>query len=287
MEPSSLVIEITEANFESEILQASMQMPVLVDFWAQWCEPCKTLGPILEELAEAYGGAFRLAKVDVDANPMLASQFGAQSVPMVFALFQGGLVDRFTGPLPRQDLTRFIDSVLERCGVERPQTAGATEEASGETVSEESLRARITEHPEDGEALIALARLQMHSGQATEAKSLLERVAAAHEGYAVSRSLLAALDLSTQVEEAGGESALRDQLAEDPQGSAPRYFVACADGARGHFADAIEVFVGLVEARDAEFRTRAQRGAATLLEAAGRGDERIETHRRRLSRLLF
>jgi putative thioredoxin len=287
MQPSNHVIEITESNFESEILQASMQTPILVDFWAEWCGPCKSLGPILEELAESYGGAFRLAKVDVDANPMLASQFGAQSIPMVFALFQGGLVDRFTGALPRQDLTRFIDSVLERCGASRPEPVEATDAPQTQDEVEVALRARLEDDAEDGEALIELGKIEMQRGQTAEAGELLGRVPAAHDSYSSAQSLVNTLALLQQVEEAGGESALRDQLAADPQSSAPRYYVACAEAARGRFAEALEVLVDLVATRDPEFRAHAQSAAATILESAGRGDEQIETLRRQLSRLLF
>ena len=171
------VIEINESNFQTEVLEASMTQPVLVDFWAEWCGPCKTLGPILEELTESYGGAFRMAKVDVDANPMLASQFGAQSIPMVFALFKGGLVDRFTGAMPRQELKRFIDSVLERCGVAIPDLEAAQSALpANDAEREAALRARVAENGEDGEALIELGRLEMERGQRDMARELFAAV---------------------------------------------------------------------------------------------------------------
>ena len=288
MQPSSHVIEITEANFEAEILQASMQTPILVDFWAEWCGPCKTLGPILEELAEAYGGAFRLAKVDVDANPMLASQFGAQSIPMVFALYQGGLVDRFTGALPRQDLTRFIDGVLERCGGVRPEPEEApTDVPKSEDEVEAALRAQLEENAQDGDALVKLAKIEMRRGRGDEATALLGRVTAAHESYGAAQSLVNTLALLSQIQEAGGESAVRDQLAANPENGRSRYYVACADAARARFPEALEVLVDLVAKRDPEVATSARTAAATVLEAAGRGDDQIESLRRQLSRLLF
>ncbi len=287
MQPTNHVIDITPANFEAEILQASMHKPVLVDFWAEWCGPCKSLGPILEELAESYAGAFRLAKVDVDANPMLASQFGAQSIPMVFAIFQGGLVDRFTGALPRQELTRFIDAVLERCGVPRPEGEEERPLPEGSPEQEAAWRSRVAQSGEDGEALIGLARLEMGRGQSTEARGLLESVPGAHEQSQEARALLAVLDLGQSAEVAGDISTLRDQLANDPSSPSLRYSIACAAGATARFAEALETLVDLVAERSPEVQADARRAAATILEAAGRGDDRVESQRRRLSRLLF
>ena len=278
--------DVNESEFKQEVLDSDT--PVLVDFWAEWCGPCKTLGPILEELTESYGGAFRMAKVDVDANPMLASQFGAQSIPMVFALFKGGLVDRFAGAMPRQELKRFIDSVLERCGVAIPdleaaQAAPPANDAEREAV----LRARVAENGDDGEALVDLGRLEMERGQRDQARELFAAVPPSHDAHIGAQNLIAVLELADRTEEAGGESSFRDRLAAEPEAVAPRYYVACADGARGRFPEAIGALVDLVAARDAEFSADAQRAAATLLEAAGRGDELVEQHRRRLSRLLF
>ncbi len=287
MQPNSHVVEITEVNFESEILQASMQLPVIVEFWAQRSESSASLGPLLEEFAESYGGAFRLARVDTDANPMLAAQFGVQSIPMVFALFQGGLVDRFSDALPRQDLNRFIDSVLQRCGASIPQAAETDTGPKSPAEVERDLRDRLQEHPEDGAALVELGRLEMERGQASVARDLFMNVAASHDSYGLAQALSNTLDLLSQVEEAGGEAALRDQLSADPANARAQYYVACAEAVRARFPEALEMLVDLVAARDPEFRTKAQGAAATVFESAGRGDEDIETQRRRLSRLLF
>ncbi|MEC9072211.1 MAG: thioredoxin domain-containing protein, partial [Myxococcota bacterium] len=149
MNPTSAhVFDVDETNFEANVLQESMRRPVLVDFWASWCGPCRTLGPLLEELTEAYGGAVALAKVDLDQNAMIAQQFGVQSVPVVFALFQGRPVDHFGGVLPRPELKAFIDSVLQRCGVEAPALA---EQAPEDPLAAEGhWRGVLAKRPDDG-----------------------------------------------------------------------------------------------------------------------------------------
>jgi len=286
MSKSAHVIDITEQNFEAEIVEASMTLPILVDFWAEWCGPCKTLGPLLEELADSYAGAFRLAKVDVDKNPLLASQFGAQSIPMVFALYQGGLVDRFTGVLPVPQLKAFIDSVIERCG----GAAGAAEDelAAQEPVDQEAtLRATLEATPDDGEALLALGSLEMGRGQGRQAETLFTKIPAAATQYDQAQAKLGALALAHEVEEAGGESQIRDLLAANPESPKERYLVACTEGARANYAKALEVMVDLVAVGGTEIKGPAKKAAATLFEAAGRGDEAIEGLRGRLSRLLF
>jgi putative thioredoxin len=281
------VVDITESNFEAEIVEASMTRPVLVDFWATWCGPCKTLGPMLEDLATSYGGAFRLAKVDVDANPTLASQFGAQSIPMVFALFKGELVDRFTGVLPKQDLTRFVDSVLERCGAGAPADADAEPEALSAEDHEAALKAKLESHPDDGDALLALGRLEMERGRPDPAREFLNRIPVAVGTYTQGQALLAALGLLAHVEAAGNESVLRDRLAADPDSGEARFGVACADGARGRFERALEALVAVVASGDSALVKPAKEASSILFQAAGRGDEGIEGLRRKLTKLLF
>src|SRR5438445_2354838 len=106
------VIEATDANFETSVLEESQRRPVIVDFWAAWCQPCRMIGPVLERLAEEYGGAFLLAKLDVDANPQASLAFRIQSIPAVMAFREGRAVNEFVGAIPEQSIRQFVQSVL-------------------------------------------------------------------------------------------------------------------------------------------------------------------------------
>ena len=139
----SWVIEVTEATFQSEVLDRSTQVPVVVDLWASWCEPCKQLGPVLERLAEKGKGAWILAKVDVDANPRIAQAFGVQSIPMVIALAGGQPIDGFNGALPEPQVSQWITALLDALRAQMPGIRQAEERAASESGEEPE------EEPED------------------------------------------------------------------------------------------------------------------------------------------
>ncbi len=283
---SQHVVDVTEATFQKDIIEYSLKAPVLVDFWASWCGPCKTLGPILEGLADEMKGAFRLAKVDVDKNPRLAQAFQAQSIPTVVAVFQGAYVDSFVGALPKAEVKRFVESVLQAAGVEAPEAEEAGPPADPEQ-AERFWRDRVAKDAADGKALLELGRLLMTSGRVDEAEAVLGKIDPKMPEYNAGRAALALKELSGEVAAAGGEAAVRDRLGRDPGDAEAAYLVALAEGARGQFASALGTLVTLVGSAPAELRDRAKKAASMLFEAAGRGDEAIEQLRRKLARLLF
>ncbi len=283
---SAHVIDITQANFESEVIQGSMKTPILVDLWATWCGPCKTLGPILEGFAEQYGGAFRLAKIDVDKNPQVAAAFRAQSIPMVVAIYQGRPVNQFGGALPKDNVIEFIDGVLSSCGVEIPEQ----EPAGAPTDPEAAARhwnEKLEKNPADGEALLELARLAFAADQIADGEALLGKVTASMPQYSDAQTLLKVRELLGEVAAADGEEAIRQRLASAPTDPQARYLVALADGARGHFVTSLEVIVDLVGTAPKDVRDKAKQAASILFDAAGRDNEDVEILRRKLARLLF
>jgi putative thioredoxin len=160
------VIDVSEATFQSEVLERSLTTPVVIDFWAAWCEPCKQLSPVLEKLAVEANGAWVLAKVDVDANPRLAQMFRVQGIPMVFAVAGGQPVDAFTGVLPEAQLRQWLDAVLRASGVEVETPADPRLDSADDALmngdfdeAERAYRKILAESPADEAAEAGLAQV--------------------------------------------------------------------------------------------------------------------------------
>jgi putative thioredoxin len=280
------VIDVNEANFQEAIVGRSATTPILVDLWAEWCGPCKTLGPILEGLAAEYDGAFVLAKVDVDQNPRLAQSLGAQSIPMVLAVFEGGIVDQFVGALPKADVKRFVDKVLDACGV-------SVGPAAAEPVPTEPdaamayWSARLDKDAADGAALLQIGRLHLAAERTAEARETLSRVTALMPEYNAAQAALSLGSLWAEVEAAGGVSALQARLAKSPEDGEARYLIGLADAVHGRFVSSLQALTELVSTGRGDLRDKARAAAATILEAAGRDDAQVEKLRRRLAGLVL
>ncbi len=157
-----MIFDVAEADFESRVIERSREVPVIVDFWAEWCGPCRQLGPALETAVRARGGSVELAKVDVDSNQMLAQAFGVQGIPAVKAFRDGRVASEFTGAVPPAQIEQFLSALL-------PSEADRLA-ASGD---EESLRAALEQDPRHGTAAVALARLLVARSEDDEARALL------------------------------------------------------------------------------------------------------------------
>jgi len=281
---ATYVKDVSEATFAQDVIEPSMEHLVLVDLWATWCEPCKTLSPLLEKLADEYKGAIRVAKVDVDKEQRVAMQFGVQSVPTVYAFHKGQPVDGFQSALPYAELKRFVDALIERFGITAPEPEGPPTEP---TAALEYWQRRVAENDKDGEALLNVGRLAVLQGEMDVAEAWLGKVEATMPEYGAARAALATLGLMESVTEAGGEASIRSQLAANPDDPKLRYLAACANAATGQIVDALEVFIDLVRRSNPEVKPLAKTAAATVLEAAGRDNPEVEVLRRKLSRLLF
>lgn len=279
------VVDVTTATFEAEVMRGSREQLVVVDLWAEWCGPCRTLGPILEQLAEKFGGAFKLAKIDVDANPPLAQAFQAQSIPMVVAIYGGQIVDSFMGALPKPQIEAWLGELLASLGIEAPQAElpPPTDPAQAEAF----FRRRLDKDAGDQAARLALGRLLMAGGRADEAEALLSAIPAAAPEYGAAQASLRLKELFAEVAALGGEGAAREALRRDPEDRDAAYVVALSDGASRRYEQALRVLVDQVTGGTPEARERAKKNAQVLLAAAGRGDEGVEAQRRRLARLLF
>jgi putative thioredoxin len=173
LEPDQVVVDVTDADFQQKVVQESLRRPVLVDLWASWCAPCRTLSPILEKVAKERGGDLVLAKLDVDANPTTASQFGVQSIPTVVAFKDGQPVDGFVGAYPEAEVNRFVDSVLP---TKTDQEASDAQQEEGEgdlPGAEQRYRVVLESDPDNKAARLGLARILTDRGDHEEARELV------------------------------------------------------------------------------------------------------------------
>jgi len=198
---ASTAIEVTDDDFVEKVVEASRERPVVVDLWAAWCGPCKVIGPILERIAEERGGAFLLAKLDVDANPYTAGQFGVQSIPTVIAFRDGKAVDGFIGALPEPMVNEFVDRILPS-EADLVAKAALVEAESGDTRgAEQRFQDALSADPGNREARLGLARIVAERGEKEEARELLAALLPDTEA----EGLLATIRVSEwgEVEEAG------------------------------------------------------------------------------------
>jgi putative thioredoxin len=165
------MIDVTDATFEEEVLRRSLEQPVVVDLWAPWCGPCQTLGPIIEKVVGATDGAVALAKVNVDENPAVSASFQVQSIPAVFALRDGKVVDGFIGAQPEEAVTAFVAGL-----VPAPSEADLLVEEAARTGEEEPLRRALEQQPDHHGAIVALAGSLIARGESEEAIALLGRI---------------------------------------------------------------------------------------------------------------
>jgi putative thioredoxin len=219
MAMSAYVTDVSEADFQSVVIEGSKQTPVVVDFWAGWCEPCKTLGPILERVTNEAGGSVRLVKVDVDANPRLAQAFGVQGIPMVIAFKDGKPVSHFTGAVPEAAVRQFITQLTPAPVDEAVLAAEALADAGDLAGAEATLTGLLAEQPTNLEAGLSLATMLLDRGASQEAIEVLSRLSQTSD---VKRLLAAARLLD------GGDVDLAD-----PEAALPRLLELVQEGGDG------------------------------------------------------
>lgn len=170
------VMDVNEANFEYAVISGSQSRPVVVDFWADWCQPCKVLGPLLERLADEFQGAFLLAKVNVEQAPQLAATFGAQSIPMVLLVKQGQVVDQFVGALPEREVRKFLKAHIEAPAEKVAKNGWELERAGDLSAAAAAYRSALVKDANDGEANLGLGRIFLSRLEIDKAEEQLKKV---------------------------------------------------------------------------------------------------------------
>ena len=278
-------IDVNEQNFEAEVLDRSTEVPVLVDFWAEWCGPCKVLGPVLEKLGGEYAGEFILAKVNVDENQGLAAAFGIQGIPAVKLFKDGELASEFTGALPEPMVREFLSKFLPTAADKQAQQALALEEA-GKTDEAKALYQEIlAADPNHAKALLGLGRLAMNEGDAETALGYLDQISVVADEHKEADRLIARLKLQSGAAE--NESALREKVKAEPGNVAARFELAQALAGAEKYEEALREFLAIVKTDRAFQDDGARKAMVQIFEVLGSEDPLTDKYRSELAAALF
>jgi putative thioredoxin len=286
-----LIKDTTEATFLADVIEASREVPVIVDFWATWCGPCKTLGPMLEAAVTAAKGRVRMVKVDVDKNQRIAAQLRIQSIPTVYAFWQGQPVDGFQGAVPASELKAFIDRVSALGGDGGLADALQAAEdmlAQGAAVdAADTFAAILGEEPENAAAYAGLVRAHLALGNLDQAQAFLDAAPARIARAQPIEAARAQLELARQAANAGPEAELRAAVEANPNDHQARYDLAAALLAAGNPQGAVDELLELFR-RDREWNGGAAKAQLfTIFDALKPQDPIVLAGRRRLSSMIF
>jgi putative thioredoxin len=294
---SAHIKEGSDASFAADVIEASMVQPVIVDFWATWCGPCKTLGPALEQAVEAAGGKVKLVKIDVDKNPAYAGQLKVQSIPTVYGFVGGQPVDGFMGAVPGSQLKAFIDKLIAAGGgaaapgadaeappIDEILAMGAESMGLGDIGGAAQAYAHVLQlEPANIKAMAGLARAYLAGGDVEGAQEIVAMAPAGTKDLDLD-GVKAALKLAA--EGPSDTVQFEQKLAADPDDHQARFDLAAAHAAAGRWPEAIDHLLRIIE-KDLEWgEGAARKQLLTVFEAAGPG-EAVKQGRRRLSAVLF
>ena len=286
-----LIKDATEATFMADVIEASAEIPVIVDFWAPWCGPCKQLGPALEAAVTAAKGKVRMVKINVDENPAISAELRIQSIPTVYAFFEGKPVDGFQGALPASELKAFVDKLIALAGADglaEAIEAAETMLAEGEAAdAAETFAAILGEEPENATAFGGLLRAHLALGEVTQAETLLASVPAKIANTMEVEAVRAQIALLHQAANAGPEAELRAAVEADPANLQARFDLALALHAAGKVEEAVDALLDLFR-RDREWNDSAAKTQLfTIFDALTPQDPIAIKGRRKLSSMIF
>lgn len=292
---AEFIYDVTNADFDAKVMNASMEKPVIVEFWAPWCGPCKQLMPILEQSIGAKGGKIAMAKINIDDNPELAQAFRVQSVPMVVAMYMGQPVTAFAGVRPQAEINKLLDQLEQVAEKNKPQALDldAALKDAAEFMAENDLQSAqhlysviLSENPEHAQAYVGLIRVLIAAGQPEEAQAMLtsapEKITK-DPGFAAART---AVELALKAP-AGDLASLRARMMANPRDPAAAFDYAEACFAAGHKDETLDTMIGLIKAHRTWEDEKARKQLLRYFEAWGFADPASVNGRKRLSAVLF
>jgi putative thioredoxin len=289
--PDTLVKDTTTADFRQDVIAESARQPVLVDFWAPWCGPCKQLTPVLEKAVRAAGGKVKLVKMNIDEHPQIAGQLGVQSIPAVIAFTRGQPVDGFMGALPEGQVKGFIERLVGPVGpspvedmLAEADALAAERDAAG---AAELYAAVLAQDPENAAAIASLAKLHLDLGDLDGAKRFLAMAPQGKVNDPAIAGARAAIELAEQAASLGDLADLQRRVEADPNDHGARFDLAVGLSAKGRREEAVTHLLDIVRRDRSWNEDGARKQLVQFFEAWGPTDEATKTGRRRLSSILF
>ncbi len=288
IQPQPQIFDVDEQNFEQQVIQGSQERVIVVDFWAPWCGPCKTLGPILEEVVASLGPGIALAKINVDENQQLAMAFRVQGIPAVKIVKDGQLAQEFTGALPREQIEAMLRPLVSDAAIAEAQVVDQADDLAALGDLDGAARQYeqvLEENPTDGPALLGLAKIHLQQHRFETVQELVNLVEPDASEYPQAQALLTQIEFAHQCQQAGGRAACAQRVLGQPDDSAARYLLACCAAYEGDYETALQEWLHIVGKK--AHGDQAKEAMVAVFHVLGRDNPLVASYQRKLYQALY